>query len=89
MATRIYMFGEGPLWSGRGVWTDVHDLQRDLNDLLQEAGEVIWDGDEHRGPAWNVDLLLYGPAPCHATTPAAGAAKAAGPHAGQHFAKVS
>jgi hypothetical protein len=59
MTTKIYIFGEAGLWSNHRSPTNEFDLERDLTDFLQNAGEVIWDGDEHRGPRWNVDLLLY------------------------------
>ena len=59
MATKIYIFGETRCWSTRKPISDVFDLRRDLNHLLQDAGEVIWDRDEHSGTCWNVDLLLY------------------------------
>jgi|GEM_PF-6903370 len=58
MPTKMYIFGEAGLWNGRGALGEL-DLARDLNNFLQDRGEVIWDGDEHRGPQWNVDLLLH------------------------------
>jgi hypothetical protein len=51
MAAKIYIFGAGS--------RDMVGLSRHLNDLLQGAGEVIYDRDEHTGPNWNVDVLLY------------------------------
>src|SRR5262245_63885598 len=58
MPTKMYIFGEAGLWTGRGALSEF-DLQHDLNNFLQDRGEVIWDGDEHRGPQWNVDVLLH------------------------------
>ena len=58
MSTKMYIFGEAGLWTSRGALSEL-DLKRDLNDFLQDRGEVFWDGDEHRGPQWNVDLLLH------------------------------
>jgi hypothetical protein len=59
VATKIYIFGEASLWSSRMPPRRTKDLERDLNHLLQDAGEVTWDGDEDSGTCWNVDLLLY------------------------------
>jgi hypothetical protein len=58
MATQIYIFGEGPLWNARGASKEL-DLHSAVYALLQGDGELTWDGDEHSGPCWNVDLLLY------------------------------
>jgi hypothetical protein len=62
--TKIYIFGESG-WPGRSVL----ELNRDLNDLLQDAGEVIYDRDEHIGPCWNIDILLYHDAELEAWIP--------------------
>ena len=59
MPTKIYIFGDTPLWSSRNPRDSEFDLMRDLNDFLQDRGEVIHDGDEHLGPRWNVDVLLH------------------------------
>src|SRR5262245_9308898 len=59
MPTKIYIFGNGWLWSWRRPQEGVPELERDLNDFLQDRGEVICDRDEHTGPQWNVDLLLH------------------------------
>jgi hypothetical protein len=59
--TKMYIYGEAGLWSSRGPPSEF-ELERALDNFLQDRGEVIWDGDEHRGPPWNVDLLLHGEA---------------------------
>ncbi len=59
MPTKMYIFGEAGLWSRRSIATSRLDLEADLNNFLQDRGEVIWDGDEHKGPQWNIDLLLH------------------------------
>lgn len=59
MPTKMYIFGEASLWSSRSEHQSVFDLEHDLNNFMQDRGEVIWDGDENRGPQWNVDLLLH------------------------------
>jgi len=59
MTTKLYIFGDAPLFSVRNPGFDRWDLERDLENLILGAGEVIWDGDEHNGPNWNLDLLLY------------------------------
>lgn len=58
MSTKIYIFGEACLWSRQGPVHEV-ELHPDLNNFLQDRGEVIWDGDEHSGPQWNVDVLIH------------------------------
>jgi hypothetical protein len=59
VSTKMYIFGEGRLWTDRSPSASCSDLERDLRHFLQDRGEVIWDGDEHCGPQWNVDLLLH------------------------------
>jgi hypothetical protein len=59
MPTKMYILGEAGLWRRPGALATRLDLERDLNNFLQGRGEVIWDGDEHRGSQWNVDLLLH------------------------------
>jgi hypothetical protein len=58
MATKMYIFGEASLWTSCEPLS-AFDLERDLRNFLQARGEVIWDGDDNRGPQWNVDLLLH------------------------------
>lgn len=59
MPTRMYIFGEAGLLSCRHPSASCSELEHDLDNFLQDRGEVIWDGDEHRGARWNVDLLLH------------------------------
>jgi hypothetical protein len=59
MSTKIFIYGEGGLLSVHHPVARVDDLESALDTLLGAAGRVIWDGDEHTGPRWNVDLLLY------------------------------
>ena len=60
MPTRMYIFGEAGLWNcRRHAASAEYDLERDLDNFLQDRGEVIHDRDEHSGPQWNVDLLLH------------------------------
>jgi hypothetical protein len=59
MSMKLYIFGEEGLWCSRSPGASRFDLERALDDFLQYRGEVIWDGDEHRGPRWNVDVLLH------------------------------
>jgi hypothetical protein len=59
MPIRINISGNGHFYAWRDR-SGEHDLDRVLNDFLQDRGEVTWDGDEHSGPGWFVMVLLYG-----------------------------
>jgi hypothetical protein len=62
MSAQVFIYGDRALW-----WRDGFDVQAGLSKLeialgifLQDAGEVIWDEDEHfGGPSWSVGFLLY------------------------------
>jgi hypothetical protein len=44
MPSKIYIFSEAGLWCGHNSNASVYDLEHDLDNLLQGAGEVIWEG---------------------------------------------
>ena len=57
MPIRVNISGHMGVWPRRdGLW----DLDQAMNDYLQDRGEVTWDGDEHYGPGWRVEVLLHG-----------------------------
>jgi hypothetical protein len=58
MPTKMFIYGESSLPSLRPRASSL-DLIRDLNDFLQDRGEVIGDHDDNCGPQWNVGVLLH------------------------------
>jgi len=57
MPTRVYIYGNSGFWAGRISSGVTFDLERDLNDFLQDRGRVLY-GDEHSGPDWHVEVEL-------------------------------
>jgi hypothetical protein len=56
MSIRVNIWGDKGLWPGRN---GPFELERALNDYLQDRGEVVWGGED-RGPGWMVEVLLHG-----------------------------
>jgi hypothetical protein len=54
MPIRVNISGDMGLWPGRDGSSGPWELDRAVNDYLQDRGEVVWDGDEHSGPGWFV-----------------------------------